>query len=216
MKPITHIHRNTSVFLAVAVASIMAWATEGLQGQVQAGRGSGLDANRLVGSGGRNPSGGGYSTLGNQIISGNVGAGKSFKGVGGVGDFRSFQGSLGTRALSSFSRDSYGLSGNAGRLGVAQPFYLPSGTVLGVRGITSGRSQPGSNMPRGVNLSPPPRRGPAVSNQPTGAASRFAAMAPADLRTDLRTSAQGQLPPPPIVETASNLFGIQRLSPESG
>ena len=155
VKTIKNNHKNTAVFLAVAVALSMAWATESLQGQMQASQGSGRDANRLVGSGGRNPSSGGYSSLGNQIISGNVGAGRSFKGQGGIGSIHRFQGSLGTRSLESFSRDSYGLGGNAGSLGVAKPFYLPSGTVLGVRGITSGRNQPGSNIGLPLNYVPP-------------------------------------------------------------
>ncbi|MCK4851042.1 MAG: hypothetical protein KAT11_06815, partial [Phycisphaerae bacterium] len=189
-----------------------------LRAQIPAGRGRSLDANRRVGSGGRNPAGGGGldSGYGNRIISGNVGAGKSFKGIGGIRNPRSFQGSLGTSSLSGFLRDSYGLRNNASNMGVPKTFFLPSSTVLGVRGITSGQARPGSNMPSNVNLTPRVPGGP-VQGQ-SGVLTRFAGSGPVNQSLDLRPVSQGLQPigSRPVVETASNLFGIRRIGPELG
>ncbi len=194
---------------------LMAGTAGELRAQMPVGRGRGLDANRQVGSGGRNAGvGGGVGSLNNRIISGNVGAGKSFQGLGGIGNFRSFQGSLGTSSLNNFQRDSYGLSNNASGVGgVPKSFFLPSSTVLGVRGVTSGRARLGSNMPRNVNLTPRAPSGPSLGQ--SGRLSRFSSSGPVNRSLDLRPISGGLLPGvnQPVVETANNLFGIRRLSP---
>lgn len=207
------------VFWPALIAVVVLVGESGtIRGQMQVGRSRGLDANRQVGSGGRNPGGarGVPGSLANRIMSGNVGAGKSFQGQGAIRDFRSFQGSLGTSSLSNFQRDSYGLSNNASNMGMPQSFFLPSSTVLGIRGITSGRARPGSNMPRNVNLTPRAPSGPVLGQ--SGVLSKFAGARPADQRLDLRPVSRGLRPigQQPAVDTASNLFGIRRITPELG
>ncbi len=214
---IVMVKRRIGFWPGLVAVVIMAGAAGPLRAQMPVGRGRGLDANRLVGSGGQNPRGGGVpGSLANQIISGNVGAGKYFQGRGAIGSFRSFQGALGTSSLGSFQRDSYGLSNNASNLGVPKSFFLPSSTVLGVRGITSGRARPGSNMPGNVNLTPRAPSGPVQGQR--GVLTRFVGSGPVDRSLDLRPISQGLRPigSQPVVETASNLFGIRRISPELG
>ena len=216
-------HRSAAICLAVVAGLILAWGAEAVWGQVRANSGRGLDASRQLGSGGRNSSfrvfrGGFNPSYGNQLISGNVAGGRSFRGLGGTQDTRQFQASLGSSTLSAFARDSYGLGSNPGTQGAAQPFYLPSSTVLGVRGVTGGLARPGSNIPRTADLIPPPPSGPAQGQRTTGVPSRFAGPAPVDLRVNLGPNRRELAPltAQPVVETASNLFGIRRMTPGLG
>lgn len=212
------VKRRLWFWLGLVAVVLMAGPAEELGAQVQVGRGAGLDANRQVGSGGRNPMGSSApGALGNQIISGNVGGGKGFRGPGAVGDFRSFQGSLGTSRLDSFQRDSYGISNNAASpVGAPRSFFPQSSTVLGIRDVMDGQAIPGSNMPSNVNLTPRPPSGPVLG--PSGDLSRFAGAGPVDKSLDLRPISQGLGPTDnkPAVESASNLLGIRRLNPELG
>ncbi len=184
-------------------------------GQVRVGGGGGLDANTRVGSRGINSAvrPGINPALNNQIISGNVTAGKVFRGIGGIGDPRSFQASLGTDSLSGFRRNSYGLPSGPSSYGVPRPFYLPSNTVLGVQGITSGAARSGSNMPQSTTLAPLGPRGPAQSRPNTGRASLYSGQQPVDNRVDLRAYRPGLSTQQKVV-TASNLYGLRQFGPE--
>jgi len=209
---------NVFCRICTAVALVIVWSSGVCQGQVRVRQGIARDASSRVGSGGRNtgviqrP-----GVLGNQIVSGNIGGGQSFRGIGGIGDVTRFGGtSVGSSSLSGFRRDSYGLDYSASKLGVAQPFYLPSSTVLGVRGITSGLARPGSNMPSSVNVNPIPIRGIDPERSQVGKVPGSSNLGPVDRRMDLarpnqavQAAADGS-----VIETASNLFGIRRTNPQ--
>lgn len=197
---------------------LAAVGTAGAQTQVSSGRG--LDANSMVGSRGVNPgaSPGINPALNNQIISGNVTTGKYFRGVGAVGDPRVFQGSLGTNALAGFQRDSYGLSSGGSTYGVAQPFYLPSNTILGVRGIASGAARAGSNIPGSTTLAPPVGEGSQSSRRPTVELPWQQTPELVDTRVDLRTHEQmvAEAGMRSEVVTGSNLFGLRQVGTDLG
>ena len=202
-----------SVLLIVCVCGICL-------GQLAVGGGRGLDANRRVGSGGLNTgvNRGFNSAYGNQIISGNVGAGMSFQGVGGIRDPRAFQAGLGSSSLSNFQRDSYGLNNNAAGAGAgaAQPFYLPSSTVLGIQDIAGGRAKTGSNMPSSANLIPKTPVGQYLGEGRKS--SKFGVSGTVDGRLDMRARVRSLplIAGGPTVERASNLLGVGRRSPELG
>ncbi len=206
--------RRIGLWPALVSLAIMVGGAGATLGQIQV-RGGG-SARQTVGIP-RSPDPGGVpGLLSNRIVSGNVGAGKSFRGSGAIGNFRTFQGSLPTSSLSGFLRDSYGLSNNASNMGIPKSFFLPSSTVLGIRGITSGRARPGSNMPANVSLTPKTPGG--LVSEGRGRSLRDGGSGTVDRRLDLRATGRG-LPTvamDPTIERANNLLGIQRMTPELG
>ena len=114
------------------------------------------DASTMIGSGGYNSPvrrdiryRSGY---GNLFITGNISAGKSFRGSIPYSDPTQFQGSLGSSSLSNFHRDSVGLGTliGPGRSASWQalPYYNPSSTVLPLSAQARGLALPGSSVPK--------------------------------------------------------------------
>ncbi|MBN1457030.1 MAG: hypothetical protein JW912_04170, partial [Sedimentisphaerales bacterium] len=84
-----------------------------------------------------------YGGYGNDIVTGNVGGGKHFRGFVPYNSVSDFGGSLGSADLDSFIRRSAGNPYSSQASGVNQPYYLPSRTVSSFRrGQTSGLEQP--------------------------------------------------------------------------
>jgi len=86
------------------------------------------------------------------IITGNVTAGRAFRGFSPIGSSTAFglgSASLPSSALSNFRRDSVGVGDfAAGSYPLTpQPYYSPSNTVLGTGQIIRGFNQPGSSVP---------------------------------------------------------------------
>jgi len=113
-----------------------------------------LDASRQVGAGGYNAPNPSYnygsSGLGNLYITGNVTAGKSFRGFVPYKDPTQFQSRLGSSALSGFESD----APNIQRVergyspGQVTPFYNRSSTLLPLSAQVQGLTVPGSSIPR--------------------------------------------------------------------
>lgn len=149
-------------------------------GQYQIRQGQVLDANQMLGSGGLNqPRGALQFDRGNQIITGNVAGGLSFRGYSPIRDpgaFRTMPGAPGTVAggaltsggfgsgsylpsdsLYNFQRDSYGVTDyQAGRkpYGAITPYYSTSSTILNTGSIVSGQSRPGTSQLRSPYQTP--------------------------------------------------------------
>jgi len=86
------------------------------------------------------------------IITGNVTAGRAFRGYSPIGSSTAFglgSGSLPSSALSNFRRDSVGVADFAAGSSwmTPQPYYSPSNTVLNTGQIVRGFNQPGSSVP---------------------------------------------------------------------
>jgi len=114
------------------------------------------DASTMIGSGGYNSPvrrdiryRSGY---GNLFITGNISAGKSFRGLVPYSDPTQFQGPLGTSTLSNFRRDTVGLGTLSGPGGStswqALPYYNPSSTVLPLSAQARGLTLPGGSAPK--------------------------------------------------------------------
>jgi hypothetical protein len=120
--------------LSVSVAGVLTSAALAQYSRVEDGRAN--DASLRVGSGGYNaqykPNAPRY---GDQVMSGNITGGKSFRGyspVSSTTDFGFTQNTTGISALDNFRRDSVGVddgrSGNPSYM--ARPWYSPTQTVL--------------------------------------------------------------------------------------
>jgi hypothetical protein len=140
-------NRATMLMIMLALTGELAF------GQVQRNV---LDASPQMGSGGYNrPAStyqGGYGSggFGNLYITGNVTAGKQFRGYVPYSDPTQFRGNLGSSALSSFESDAPNLqrveNGMGG--GVTMPFYNRSSTILPLSAIRENYNVPGSSLPR--------------------------------------------------------------------
>ena len=95
----------------------------------------------------RNP----IDTTGNEVVTGNVGGGKHFRGFVPYNSTSNFAGSSGSTTLDSFLRRSAG-SGDIGNLpGGYSPYYSPSGTVTTTRpGLSSVIRPPTSQIGGGT------------------------------------------------------------------
>lgn len=127
-------------------------------GQVRLNRGNVLDASPQIGSGRYNLPIRTYSYgLGNLYITGNVTAGKGFKGYVPYSAPTSFRGELGSAALSSFQSGSVGLEDIAQSppYGSARPYYDPASTILPLSATREGANIPGSPIPRITRPSAP-------------------------------------------------------------
>lgn len=163
-----------------AMWGVLALAGGSALGQHQVRQGQVLDANQMLGSGGLNqPRGALQVDRANQMITGNVAGGLSFRGYSPIRDpgaFRSMPAAPGTIAggaltsggfgsgsylpsdsLYSFQRDSYGIADyQAGRMpyGAITPYYSTSSTVLSTGSIVSGQNRPGTSQPRNPYQTP--------------------------------------------------------------
>ncbi len=72
-------------------------------------------------------------SLGNMIITGNVQAGKHFRGTVPYGSTTDFRAPLGSTSLDSFLRYSAGSDDDGGLTEAYRPFYSPTGTVSTIR-----------------------------------------------------------------------------------
>lgn len=146
--------KPTAVILGAIL--ILIGAARGQQQPVNTGHA--LDANPLVGSGGRNDGGGdgGRSTFqpangfsSNYYITGQVTGLAGFHGPIPYRPSDQFQLSLPSAALDDFNRRSVGVQDVLrGETFKTQPYLLPNQTVLKLPGIMSGQNIPGSNLPR--------------------------------------------------------------------
>ncbi len=126
------------------------------RGQYSAGRSNVLDASPQLGTGGYNSPVGtynyGYSSggLGNLYITGNVTAGRQFRGFVPYRDPTQFQGRLGSSALSSFEGDAPNLNRieRGYQSGQGVPYYFRSSTLLPLSAQVHGLNIPGSSLPR--------------------------------------------------------------------
>lgn len=126
--------RNKSIILSTLAAAAL-WPAALCVAQSQAGSdGHALDASQQVGSGGYNDRSNRLDyRLRNDLVTGNVGAGKSFQGDVGYSAPGEFQGELQSDTLFQYQRDSFQSSTGA----IGQPGRLPSGGSSIYRGYTT-------------------------------------------------------------------------------
>lgn len=149
-----HIARMVAALSVVAVlASSAAGQT---YGDPRTQRGDALDANPGVGTSGRNQTSASGRAIDSQLyISGRVSGLGSFRGSRPYAPVGSLQLDLPGASVRSFRQQSVGLqdaaSGYAHR---ASPYLDRAQTVLGLRGIQSGLTSPGTNVPWYSTLAP--------------------------------------------------------------
>jgi len=88
-------------------------------------------------------------TLGNMIITGNVQAGKHFRGMVPYQSTTDFRAPLGSASLDSFLRYSAGSDDDGGYTQAYRPFYSPTGTVSTIR---LGQSAPDLSWPASTKI----------------------------------------------------------------
>ena len=135
----------------IVVWTVLAFVTSGAWGQivpVQDGRA--LDSNYRIGSGRVNSRAPGRTTFSSQMyITGQVSGLGAFKGTVGYFADNQLRMTVPSSALSDFRRQSVGLSDVlAGETYRAKEYMDRSTTALGVTGITSDLTAPGTNVPR--------------------------------------------------------------------
>jgi len=149
---------NEAKRMIATAAAVLVLAAVGV-GQVRRTQpGQVLDANSLVGSGGANtPIRGGMRFDSQLYVNGQVTGLGAFRGGVGYRAANQLGLSLPSAGLSNFHRQSTGLQDVLGgaTAGVgALPYYDRATTVLSVRGITSGMTLPGSNVPKYDRITP--------------------------------------------------------------
>jgi len=115
------------------------------------------DANNQIGSGGRNaPVSQTYFNTANLYISGNVTGGRAFQGFSPIRDTSSLFLSLPTAGIGRFQRDTVVITQVLDHRtpSAALPFFDPTQTVTGIRGIQRGLNAPGSSTPRSTTTIP--------------------------------------------------------------
>lgn len=136
------------ILLAVAFVSAASGVAIGQVGRSNTART--LDANYQLGSGGYNRPVGGLRGFSSQLyVTGQVTGLGRFHGNVGYYAANELRLDLPSASLSTFRRQSVGLSEVlAGRTYQTSAYYDPARTVLGTRKVISGAAVPGSNMPR--------------------------------------------------------------------
>lgn len=136
--------REFCVLLIVTATPAFAQFAPGQDGRAN-------DANNQVGSGGYNaPVQQTYFNTANLYVTGNVTNGRAFQGFSPIRDTSSLFLSLPSSNIGLFQRDSIGVSQatSGGLPTLAQPFFNPSQTVTGIRGIEQGINTPGGSVPQ--------------------------------------------------------------------
>ena len=144
--------------LTATATSLLLLATSLARGQLAPGTdGRALDANSRLGGGGVNTSTQqNLFNVGGLYVTGNVTAGRSFRGFSPIRDGSSLFLSLPTADLYTFQRDSTGLNNVviSRSPGTTNPFFNPSTTVTNAGAIGAGQNLPGTSVPRSSFLIP--------------------------------------------------------------
>lgn len=184
-------------------------------------RGNAIDASRQLGAGGINApvrtygnigySGGGF---GNLYITGNVSAGRQFRGFVPYSDPTQFQARLGSSALNTFESDAPSLNRieRGYGLGQVEPYYNRNSTILPLSAQRYGLTIPGSSMPRTSILPQPESFGTWALRRPPGpiAGALPERVRPGDILVPMTGAPEAAMRP---AETVSPFEPSQDLTP---
>jgi len=145
MKSATRCGRVNLAFI-VGIVLVLAWPT--IAQVMRKETGNVLDANPLVGSGGRNTPVGSHRINSQLYVTGQVTGLGGFRGTTGYYAADQLHLNIPSAGFSTFRRQSVGLADVArGQTYMTNAYLSRSRTVLGVRQITGGLTAPGTNVP---------------------------------------------------------------------